>query len=85
MLPIGKMNIKDTAQLSMAIRLKRRQLGLTQKELAMTCGTGARFIVDLEKGKSTCHIGKVLGVIQSLGLKLEINLSIDETDRDVES
>jgi len=38
----------------------------------MTCGTGLRFIIDLEKGKATCQIGKVLQVFQALGLKLQI-------------
>jgi predicted transcriptional regulator len=41
-------------------------LRITQKELAMTCGTGLRFIVDLEKGKATCQIGKTLQVFQAL-------------------
>lgn len=38
----------------------------------MTCGTGLRFIVDLEKGKPTCQIGKVLQVLQALGMKIKI-------------
>lgn len=67
------MNIRNTEQLGQAIRLKRRQLGVSQKELAMTCGTGMRFIVDLEKGKPTCHIGKALQVVQALGIKLQID------------
>jgi hypothetical protein len=31
-------------------------------------GTGLRFIIDLEKGKETCQIGKVLTVMQTLGI-----------------
>ena len=58
--------MKTTEQLGMAIRTRRRQLRITQKELAMTCGTGLRFIVDLEKGKATCQIGKTLQVFQAL-------------------
>ena len=65
------MNIKNTEQLGVAVRTRRKQLKATQKELAMTCGTGLRFIVDLEKGKPTCHIGKILQVLQALGLVLE--------------
>ena len=65
------MNIKTTEQLGAAIRTRRRQLRITQKELAMTCGTGLRFIVDLEKGKPTCQIGKTLQVLQMLGLAIE--------------
>jgi HTH-type transcriptional regulator / antitoxin HipB len=46
----------------------------------MTCGTGLRFIVDLEKGKPTCQIGKTLQVLQALGLAIETTiLGSDET------
>ena len=63
--------MKTTEQLGTAIRTRRKQLKITQKELAMTCGTGLRFIVDLEKGKPTCQIGKTLQVLQALGLAVE--------------
>lgn len=63
--------MKTTEQLGTVIRTRRKQLKITQKELAMTCGTGLRFIGDLEKGKSTCQIGKTLQVLQSLGLAIE--------------
>lgn len=66
------MNTRTPEQLGAAIRARRRQLKVTQKDLAMTCGTGLRFIIDLEKGKPTCQIGKVLQVIQALGLELRI-------------
>lgn len=66
------MNIRTPEQLGAAIRARRRQLKVTQKDLAMTCGTGLRFIIDLEKGKPTCQIGKVLQIIQALGLELRI-------------
>ncbi|NUN93510.1 MAG: helix-turn-helix transcriptional regulator [Verrucomicrobiae bacterium] len=65
------MRIKTTEQLGTAIRTRRKELKITQKELAMTCGTGLRFIVDLEKGKPTCQIGKTLQVLQALGLAIE--------------
>lgn len=63
--------MKTTEQIGAAIRTRRKQLKITQKELAMTCGTGLRFIVDLEKGKPTCQIGKTLQVLQALGLAIK--------------
>ena len=60
------MTAKEIGQI---IRDTRKQQGLTQPQLAMACGTGVRFIVDMESGKETCQIGKVLNVIQMLGLK----------------
>lgn len=53
------------------VRKTRKNLGLTQKDLALTAGTGQRFIVDLEKGKPTCQIGKTLTVLQTLGIKIQ--------------
>ena len=50
----------------------RKSMGVTQKNLAMTSGTGLRFIIDLEKGKPTCQLGKVLTVLHMLGIKIEM-------------
>ncbi len=54
------------------IRKARRSLGVTQKDLALTSGTGLRFVIDLEKGKETCQIGKALRVLQTLGIKINL-------------
>jgi len=53
------------------IKQTRKSLKVTQKELALTSGTGLRFIIDLEKGKPTCQLAKVLVVLQTLGIKVE--------------
>ena len=52
------------------VRDTRKRLGVTQKDLALTAGTGLRFVIDLEKGKETCQIGKALTILQTLGIKL---------------
>ncbi len=52
------------------IRETRKSLELTQKDLALTSGTGLRFIIDLEKGKPTCQFAKVLTVLNTLGIQL---------------
>jgi y4mF family transcriptional regulator len=54
------------------IKQTRKSLGVTQKDLALTSGTGLRFVIDLEKGKETCEIGKALTVLQALGIKLTL-------------
>jgi HTH-type transcriptional regulator/antitoxin HipB len=62
-----------------SVRTARKSMGVTQKGLALTSGTGLRFIIDLEKGKPTCQIGKVLTVLHTLGIK--INLILPAADR----
>ena len=59
-------------QIGALIRRARKSLGVTQKNLALTSGTGLRFVIDLEKGKETCEIGKALTVLQTLGIKLTL-------------
>jgi y4mF family transcriptional regulator len=58
------------AQVGKLIRDTRKKLGVTQKDLALTSGTGMRFIIDLEKGKETCEVGKALAVLNTLGIKI---------------
>jgi HTH-type transcriptional regulator/antitoxin HipB len=70
--------METVADIGLMIRQQRKRLGLTQKELAMTCGTGLRFIGELENGKPTCHIGKTLQVISALGLKITVNGIVEE-------
>ena len=64
-----KYNPQDIGKL---IRDTRKQLGVTQRDLALTSGTGLRFVIDLEKGKPTSEIGKALTVLQTLGIKLTL-------------
>jgi y4mF family transcriptional regulator len=65
--------VKCTVQeIGELIRDSRKRLRVTQKDLALTSGTGLRFIIDLEKGKETCQISKVLTVLQTLGIKMTL-------------
>lgn len=67
------MKVDDLATL---IKTKRKEQKLTQPQLAGLCNVGVRFIVDLEAGKETCQIGKVLHVLDMLG----IHLMLEETN-----
>ena len=62
--------IPDTSELGELIRETRKSQGLTQADLAGLTGVGLRFISDVEKGKKTAEIGKVLLVLGALGLAI---------------
>ena len=66
------MEISDTKSLGEGIRIARTRMKVTQKDLALASGVGLRFIIELEKGKPTCQIGKALDIARALGLKLEM-------------
>lgn len=57
-------------QIGAIVKQVRKDLDVTQADLALTSGTGLRFIIDLENGKTTCQLGKALTVIQTLGINL---------------
>ncbi len=55
------------------VRNKRKQDKLTQAETSALCNVGTRFLSELENGKSTLELGKVLQVLSCLGLELSIS------------
>jgi y4mF family transcriptional regulator len=74
MFPIGNMRLEDAKALGHAVRVARRALGVTQEQLALTAGTHRRFVVELEAGKPTAQVGKVLNVLRTLGVVVEVIL-----------
>ena len=56
--------------ISKFIKEKRKEQGLTQKELAEKAGVGLRFIRDLEQGKRTLRMDKVNEVFRLFGHQL---------------
>ena len=75
---MGKNIIRDTAELGQKVRELRRAQKITQTQLAGLANTGIRFISDLENGKETCHIGKVLRVLETLGVDMLIRNPYDK-------
>lgn len=65
--------ITSSTDLGKAIRRARTLQNMTQPQIAAIVGVGVRFIVDLEKGKSTCALDKSLKVAAMLGLNLIID------------
>lgn len=65
--------MKMTAkQIGEMVKTTRKSLAVTQKDLALTSGTGLRFIIELEKGKPTCQLDKVLTVLHTLGIAINL-------------
>jgi y4mF family transcriptional regulator len=68
--PYGK--IRDVCDIGAAIRTKRNAIGFRQEELAALAGVGPRFLSEIENGKESAEIGKVLRVLLRLGLEVSI-------------
>ncbi|MFM9967166.1 MAG: helix-turn-helix transcriptional regulator [Burkholderiales bacterium] len=63
---------RSSRELGALLRGRRRHLGLTQLDLAGLANTGNRFIVDVESGKPTVQLQKVLDLMQLLGLEVVV-------------
>ena len=64
--------IHTPEQLGQALRSARKQLALTQPQLALAAGVGVRFVVELEAGKPTVRLVQVLWVVDALGGTLQL-------------
>ncbi len=58
--------------LAAVVTARREELSLRQTELAELAGVGPRFLNELEAGKESVRLDKVLAVLDVLGLRLEV-------------
>ena len=75
---MGQNTIQDCAALGRKVRELRRAQKVTQAQLAGLANTGPRFVSDLENGKETCQIGKMLRVLETLGVDMLIRSPYDK-------
>lgn len=69
-LSIEPAKLSSSVELGQLIRKTRKEQGLTQLDVAGLAGLSNRFVIDLERGKETLQIQKVLDVLALLGLEL---------------
>jgi HTH-type transcriptional regulator / antitoxin HipB len=66
--------IHDADRLGALIRARRRELGLTQTEVADVANTNLRLVSELERGKPTARLENVMRVLEALGIELEARI-----------
>lgn len=75
-IPLGNFGapapLRTAADLGQAVRAQRQALQLRQVDLAGIGNTGNRLIVDIEKGKPTVQLQKMLDVLELLGLEVMV-------------
>jgi y4mF family transcriptional regulator len=64
------MKKKEFTPIAEFVRLKRKQIKITQIELADKAGVGLRFVRDLEQNKKTLRVDKVNDVLILFGCEL---------------
>lgn len=67
------MEITCSKDLGTLIQTKRKKMNISQKQAAALCNVGTRFLSDLENGKPTLQIDKVLFVCKMFGIKIKVD------------
>ena len=61
---------QSATEIGKLVQSERKRQGITQLQLAGMAGTGIRLISDIENGKETVQVQKLLKVLHTLGLGL---------------
>ncbi len=70
--PNGPFRIYTSESLGAAIRHYRREAGLTQEDLARRAGLHRTYLSDLERGKETEQLRRILRLLRQLGVRMTL-------------
>ena len=68
------MKIENTKQLGQLVKIVRQSQSLDQSTAGLLSGNGVTFMSQFENGKETVEIGRVLKLLEQLGIELSIDL-----------
>ena len=67
------MRIRTTSEIGAAVRGRRKDLRLSQADLAARAGVSRRWVYQLEAGKTTAALGLVLRVLDQLDIGVSLH------------
>ncbi len=68
-------------EIGQRVLLRRRELGLTQQELAERCGFPYQVISGLERGRQSIYVERLADIAQVLGVSADYLLGLTENPR----
>jgi HTH-type transcriptional regulator / antitoxin HipB len=71
--PLHQEATRVAAAFAARIRARRRELDLSQIQLAELAGVGPDFLYDLERGKPSVRLDKLIAVLEVLNLTLTLD------------
>lgn len=73
-----KTELTNASQLAEIVRRERKRQKVSQIRLSQLADVGVRFVRDLEDGKETVQLDKVLAVLETLGIAIELSTPGDD-------
>ena len=81
----GHGTVRTSEVLGRLIRQERKRQRLRQADLAAMIGASHVFLADVEKGKPTVQLGRVLKLLDELGLVLTVDAPDSERPTSVQA
>ena len=75
MLNYAPMKISSLSEIAEIVRSERKRQGATQVELSQMANVGVRFVRDVEDGKSSVQLDKLLKVLSILGISVDLQMN----------
>lgn len=75
---MARISVFTPGELLSVVRKERKAQKISQVQLARLSNTGTRFVRDIEAGKCTVQFDKLMRVLETLGVALEIQTPSDE-------
>jgi hypothetical protein len=66
--------VKSVAELGLLVRATRRTHHLRMDDVAINANLGPTFAFDLEHGKATVQLGRVLRLLEELGIRMVVDI-----------
>lgn len=78
------MEVTTPYLLGAVLRGRRRDLGLSQAEVASRAGVSRAWLSNVERGKPSAEVGLVLRLLGVLGLALQVSEPVGSPDIDLD-
>jgi HTH-type transcriptional regulator/antitoxin HipB len=67
-----KLQVSDLSLLAQRLAAERKRQGLSRTQAAAVCNVSTSFIRDAENAPDRCSLGKLLLLVQGLGLSVQV-------------
>ena len=67
-----KLQVPDLSPLAQRLAAERKRQGLSRTQAAAVCNVSTSFIRDAESTPERCSLGKLLLLVQGLGLSMQV-------------
>ena len=72
--------IVDATDFGRAVRAARKEVGLSQVQLAQRCGCSQRFVSEVERGKASAELGRALSLMAALDVPVTAGAIREDMD-----